>query len=295
MSLYSKYIKRSVTQNLTLSKCNKDNVILFVKRDDLIHHEVSGNKFRKLRYNIEKAKAQNCQTLITYGGAYSNHLLAVASLGRLENLKTIGVVRGDELNQDSNKLLKRCADLGMQLRFIDRNQYKFKKRCDGINHMDAEPVLHIPEGGANREGILGCQDIIMETNNDYDFIFVAQGTCTTSIGIYMAMAAKTKLIVVPVLKGFDSVKEMKKLAEKVNVKIHEDRIEVLADYHFGGYAKSSTSLDQFVDSFNTNTQYQFNIEPVYTGKVMFAMQNYLAKVKGKKKALFVHTGGLYNL
>ena len=293
MSLYSTYVKRSITQNLTLCELNKDNVMLFVKRDDLIHPEVSGNKFRKLKYNIEKAKAHNCQTLITYGGAYSNHLLAVAAVGLLENLKTIGVVRGDELNQGSNKLLKRCADLGMQLRFIDRTQYKFKKYCDGVNQTDAESVLHIPEGGANREGILGCRDIIMETNNDYDFIFVAQGTCTTSIGIYMAMAAKTKLIAVPVLKGFDSMMEMKKLAEKVDVKVDEDRVEVLADYHFGGYAKSSTSLNQFVDSFNT--QYQFNIEPIYTGKVVFAMQKYLAKVKGNKKALFVHTGGLYNL
>ena len=267
--------------------------MLFVKRDDLIHQEVSGNKFRKLKYNIEKAKAHNCQTLITYGGAYSNHLLAVAAVGLLENLKTIGVVRGDELNQGSNKLLKRCADLGMHLRFIDRTQYKFKKYFDGVHQTDSELVLHIPEGGANREGILGCRDIITETNNDYDFIFLAQGTCATSIGIYMAMAAKTKLVVVPVLKGFDSVMEMKKLAEKVDVKLDEDRVEVLADYHFGGYAKSSTSLNQFVDSFNT--QYQFNIEPIYTGKVVFAMQRYLAKVKGNKKALFVHTGGLYNL
>tara|TARA_B100001287_G_scaffold225876_1_gene195486 strand:- start:10703 stop:11506 length:804 start_codon:yes stop_codon:yes gene_type:complete len=267
--------------------------MLFVKRDDLIHNEVSGNKFRKLKYNLEKAKMHNCQTLITYGGAYSNHLLAVAALGHLKNLKTIGVVRGDELNQGSNKLLKRCNDLGMQLRFIKRNQYKFKKYCDGVNHTNIEPVFHIPEGGANREGILGCRDIVTETNNDYDFIFVAQGTCTTSIGIYMAMDSKTKLVVVPVLKGFDSVMEMKKLAEKVNVKLDENRVEVLADYHFGGYAKSSTILNQFVNRFNF--QNQFNIEPTYTGKVMFAMQSYLSKIKGNKKVLFVHTGGLFNI
>ena len=292
MSLYSTYIKRSVTQKFTLSIENKDDVMLFVKRDDLIHQEVSGNKFRKLKYNIENAKAHNCQKVITYGGAYSNHLLAVAALGRLENLQTIGIVRGDELNQDSNKLLKRCADLGMQLRFMDRAEYKLKKYRDGIAQSAGECLLHIPEGGANREGILGCRDIITETTNDYDYIFVAQGTCTTSVGIYMAMSHRSKLIVVPVLKGFDSVKEMNKLAEKVNVKLNMDRVEVLADDHFGGYAKSSKVLDQFVDSFNL--QYQFNIEPIYTGKLMFAMQSYLAKVKGKKKALFIHTGGLYN-
>ena len=293
MSLYSTYIQRSVTQAFTLALENKDNVMLFVKRDDLIHQEVSGNKFRKLKYNIEKAKTQNCQSIITYGGAYSNHLLAVAATGLLENIKTIGVVRGDELNQDSNKLLKRCAELGMELRFIDRAQYKLKKYSDRIDYTEGGCLLHIPEGGANREGILGCQDIITETDNDYDYIFVAQGTCTTSLGIYMAMSPRSTLVVVPVLKGFDSLMEMKKLAEKVNARLDLDRVEVLADYHFGGYAKSSIDLDQFVHSFNG--QYQFKLEPVYTGKVMFAMQSYLSKVKGNKKALFIHTGGLYNL
>ena len=293
MSLYSTYIQRSVTQAFTLPLENKDNVMLFVKRDDLIHQEVSGNKFRKLKYNIEKAKTQNCQSIITYGGAYSNHLLAVAATGLLENIKTIGVVRGDELNQDSNKLLKRCAELGMELRFIDRAQYKLKKYSDRIDYAEGGCLLHIPEGGANREGILGCQDIITETDNDYDYIFVAQGTCTTSLGIYTAMSPRSILVVVPVLKGFDSLMEMKKLAEKVNARLDLDRVEVLAYYHFGGYAKSGIDLDQFVHSFNG--QYQFKIEPVYTGKVMFAMQSYLSKVKGNKKALFVHTGGLYNL
>ena len=267
--------------------------MLFVKRDDLIHPEVSGNKFRKLKYNIEKAKAKNCQSIITYGGAYSNHLLAVAAAGLLENIKTIGIVRGNELNESSNKLLKRCAELGMKLSFIDRVQYKLKKYSDGIEQTESQLLLHIPEGGANIEGVLGCRDIITETSNDYDYIFVAQGTCTTSVGIYMAMSPRSKLVVVPVLKGFDSLGEMEKLAKQVNLKIDFNRVEVLNEYHFGGYAKSSIDLDQFVHSFNG--QYQFKIEPVYTGKVMFAMQSYLSKVKGNKKALFIHTGGLHNL
>ena len=293
MSLYESYIKRSFTERFNISNINKANVMLFVKRDDLIHPEVSGNKFRKLKYNIEKAKAKNCQSIITYGGAYSNHLLAVAATGLLENIKTIGVVRGNELNESSNKLLKRCAELRMKLSFIDRVQYKLKKYRNGIEQTETQLLYHIPEGGANIEGVLGCRDIITETDNDYDYIFVAQGTCTTSLGIYMAMSPRSTLVVVPVLKGFDSLMEMKKLAEKVNARLDLDRVEVLADYHFGGYAKSSIDLDQFVHSFNG--QYQFKIEPVYTGKVMFAMQSYLSKVKGNKKALFVHTGGLYNI
>ena len=293
MSLYESYIKRSSTEQIMISTLNKANVMLFVKRDDLIHPEVSGNKFRKLKYNIEKAKAKNCQSIITYGGAYSNHLLAVAAVGLLENIETIGIVRGNELNESSNKLLKRCTELGMKLRFMDRIQYRLKKYSDGIEQTENQFSLHIPEGGANAEGVLGCRDIITETSNDYDYIFVAQGTCTTSVGIYMAMSPRSKLVVVPVLKRFDSLGEMEKLATKVNLKIDFNRVEVLYEYHFGGYAKSSRRLDVFVDSFNRH--YPFNIEPIYTGKVMFAMQAYLAKIKGNKKALFVHTGGLYNL
>jgi 1-aminocyclopropane-1-carboxylate deaminase len=293
MSLYESYIKRSFTEKFTITNINKANVMLFVKRDDLIHPEVSGNKFRKLKYNIAKAKTQNCQSIITYGGAYSNHLLAVAAAGLLEGIKTIGIVRGNELNASSNKLLKRCAELGMELSFIDRYQYKQKKYSDGIEQTKTQLLLHIPEGGANIEGVLGCRDIITETSNDYDYIFVAQGTCTTSVGIYMAMSSRSKLVVVPVLKGFDSLGEMKKLAKQVDLEIDFNRVEVLNEYHFGGYAKSNRGLDVFVDSFNRH--YSFNIEPIYTGKVMFAMQAYLAKIKGNKKALFVHTGGLFNL
>lgn len=293
MSLYETYIKRSFTERFTVTTNNKTNVMLFVKRDDLIHPEVSGNKFRKLKYNIEKAKAKNCQSIVTYGGAYSNHLLAVAAAGLLENIKTIGIVRGNELNESSNKLLKRCAELGMKLSFIDRVQYKLKKYSDGIEQTESQLYFHIPEGGANIEGVLGCRDIITETSNDYDYIFVAQGTCTTSVGIYMAMSPRSKLVVVPVLKGFDSLGEMEKLAKLVDMKIDFNRVEVLNEYHFGGYAKTSRDLDVFVDSFNRH--YPFNIEPIYTGKVMFAMQAFLAKIKGNKKALFVHTGGLYNI
>ena len=109
----------------------------------------------------------------------------------------------------------------------------------------------------------------------------------------MAMSPRSKLVVVPVLKGFDSLGEMEKLAKLVDMKIDFNRVEVLNEYHFGGYAKTSRDLDVFVDSFNRH--YPFNIEPIYTGKVMFAMQAFVEKIKGNKKALFVHTGGLYNI
>ncbi len=290
MTNYSKFVDRSCTEQFTLQKKNKSNVMLFVKRDDLIHDEISGNKIRKLKFNLKNARILGCDTIKSFGGAFSNHLLALASLGKIEGINTIGVVRGDELNKQSNKLLERCADLGMRLEFVSRSQFKGIKSLNGM--VDNPGVFCIPEGGANREGVLGCADIINETTNDYDYIVVAQGTCTTSLGIYSAMSNKTKLIVVPVLKGFDAISEMQFLAQTTGVSFDKNRVEVLNQYHFGGYAKTTDELDKFINSFNN--QSQFIVEPTYTGKALYALNEFLAKQEGTKKVLFVHTGGLYH-
>ena len=290
MTNYSKFIKRSRVEQFAFHKQNNSNEMLFVKRDDLIHDEISGNKFRKLKYNIESARMHGCDTIKSFGGAFSNHLLALASLGKIEGINTIGVVRGDELNEQSNKLLERCADLGMRLEFVSRSQFKVAKSLNGV--VDDPSIFCVPEGGANREGVLGCEDIINETTNDYDYIVVAQGTCATSLGIYSAMSFKSRLVVVPVLKGFDAIGEMQILARKAGVSFDRNRVDVLDQYHFGGYAKTTTELDLFIASFNS--QSQFIVEPTYTGKTLYALNEFLAKQKGTKKVLFVHTGGLYH-
>ena len=214
----------------------------------------------------------------------------MASLGKIEGINTIGVVRGDELNEQSNKLLERCADLGMRLEFVSRSQFKVAKSLNGV--VDDPSVFCVPEGGANREGVLGCADIINETTNDYDYIVVAQGTCATSLGIYSAMSYKSRLVVVPVLKGFDAIGEMQILARKAGISFDRNRVDVLDQYHFGGYAKTTTELDLFIATFNS--QSQFIVEPTYTGKTLYALNEFLAKQEGTKKVLFVHTGGLYH-
>ena len=290
MTNYLKLIERSCTEQYNLQNQNNSNVMLFVKRDDLIHDEISGNKIRKLKYNLKSARILGCDTIKSFGGAFSNNLLALASLGKIEGINTIGVVRGDELNKQSNKLLERCADLGMRLEFVSRSQFKRIKSLNGM--VDNPRVFCVPEGGANREGVLGCADIINETANDYDYIVVAQGTCTTSLGIYSAMSNKSKLVVVPVLKGFDAISEMQLLAQTTGVSFDKNRVEVLDQYHFGGYAKTTVDLDIFIKSFNS--QCQFIVEPTYTGKALYALNEFLVKEEGTKKVLFVHTGGLYH-
>lgn len=293
MSNYLHHTAKSKVERFVFVNENKDNAMLFVKRDDLIHNEISGNKFRKLKFNIERAQRNNCEALVTYGGAYSNHLLAVASICKMEGFRSIAFVRGDELHKDSNKMLQRCFELGMELCFLPRSEYKNQKHRNEIALYNGQKALFIPEGGANREGVLGCSDIIFETDNNYDYIFVAQGTSTTSLGIYAGMSKNCKLVVVPVLKSYDSIKEMKLLSKLANITLDTSRLLVLDHYHFGGYAKSTQELDDFIKSFNALNQFQ--VEKVYTGKVLFAMHAFLSQILGRKKALFVHTGGLYNV
>ena len=288
---YNDQISRSQLCSFTFN--NHHTTDLFVKRDDLIHPEVSGNKWRKLKWNLIGALQNKCNVISTYGGAYSNHLLATASLGYDFGIQTRAYVRGDELNQSSNALLKRCHDLNMDLRFINRQQYFTDKRTNGISVSDVDRIWNIPEGGANKEGVEGCMEIIQETSNDFDFIFVAQGTSTTSMGILSAMNPNSTLVVVPVLKGYDSIKEMKWLHKEFDLKFDQSKIIVLDQFHFGGYAKHDAVLTDFVEEFNHS--HTFRIEPVYTGKVMYALKQYVqSKCLMHKKVLFVHTGGLYN-
>lgn len=290
VSIFDKRTALSKTHIFHLVNNNNRNNKLFIKRDDLIHPHVSGNKWRKLKWNILSAMSHDCKLINTYGGAYSNHLLAVASIGNELGLKTQGNVRGNELTMDSNPLLRKCSDLKMELIFHSRKKFKELKYNDGIDSSDTQ-IWNIPEGGANREGVQGCCEIMGETENDYDYVILAQGTTTTSLGVYSSLNQKTKLLVVPVLRGFNAIKEMETLAIQSMHPFDKNRVEVLNDFHFGGYAKTNAKLDAFVKNFNEKSN--FNIEPIYTGKVMYALNEYI-KVNDlrNQRVLFIHTGGL---
>jgi len=291
-TIFSKRTVLSQTQRLRYTINNNVSNKLFVKRDDLIHAEISGNKWRKLKWNVIRAIENNCNCINTYGGAYSNHLLATASLGNELNLSTRAFVRGDELNYQSNHILNRCYDLNMELIFLSRSEYKNVKCSNGIDPSN-KFIWNVPEGGANREGVQGCMEIMDETENNYDYVVIAQGTTTTSLGVLNSLNPNTKLIVVPVLKGFDSIGEMKRLASKCELPFDVSRIVILDQYHFGGYAKTNMHLNQFVSDFNNSNT--FNIEHTYTGKALFALNDFIKskKIEGKS-ILFIHTGGLAN-
>lgn len=291
-------VSKSLLQKLELNELNTQNIELFVKRDDLIDMHVSGNKWRKLKFNVEQAKTLKKNGILTFGGAYSNHLVATAAACYKSGLKAIGIVRGDELTENSNPTLQQCADFGMELQFVSRLDYAARNEKSYQEELNFEfpNYLIVPEGGANYYGMIGCQEILKETPNDFDYVFVAQGTTTTSIGLALGIAEKTRLMVVPVLKGFDSLSEMKTLLRYTGFEssMIEDvlaNVTVLDDYHFGGYGKYTDELLDFMQ--NKYAETQLPLDPVYTGKVLFALQDWVLKNNLKnKRILLVHTGGI---
>ncbi len=301
---FAKLKSRSQLEPFKLLLANKTDVKMFVKRDDLIDPFISGNKLRKLEGNLWAAKEAAATQLLTYGGAYSNHLLASAAAANEMGIPIIGKVRGEELNEKSNPMLLECNRLSMHLQFIDRTIYIRSKHQTGLSKDQNKPTWHIPEGGANPEGILGCTEIYKEAvvqnnNQHFDAVFIAQGTTTTSMGILASIPTTTQLFVVPVLKGYDSLSEMQALASKVkqnpltaHLQFNWNQVTVLDTYHQGGYAKTTPELLHFTAAFN-NTQ-QFPIEPTYTAKALYALADQLPSLKPQiQTILFIHTGGVY--
>ena len=274
---------------------NTPDLNLFVKRDDLIHPKISGNKLRKLKYNILVALKESCDGLLTFGGAYSNHLLATAAAGKELGIPVIGKVRGEELTIDSNSILQHCHELGMDLEFLTRSEFSAQKHQSGVVQLNGKSYWIIPEGGANLEGIHGCTEIVTELDQDYDYYVVAQGTTTTSIGLLKSIPEHAKLIIVPVLKGFDVRKEMRHLLQDdVLFESLSAKLIIWDTYHHGGYAKTSPELLSFIDEFHVHNHFQ--IEPVYTGKVFYALNDVVSREKELfvgKKVLVVHTGGVW--
>ena len=273
---------------------NTSHVELFVKRDDLIHPFISGNKLRKLKYNLVEALRNECAGILTYGGAYSNHLLATASAGNELGIPVLGKVRGEELDVQSNAVLSQCHSLGMDLRFLSRSTFTDEKLQSGVIEFEGNSYWVVPEGGANREGIQGCTEIVSELDQSYDYYVVAQGTCTTSLGLLLSIPNSAKLIVVPVLKGFDVLQEMRTLLNyDALFDLHVSKLIIWDQYHHGGYAKSTQDLSSFISEFHT--QNSFYIEHVYTGKVFYALNHELSLGKinfDGKKVLVLHTGGV---
>ncbi|NUY81838.1 1-aminocyclopropane-1-carboxylate deaminase/D-cysteine desulfhydrase [Flavobacterium sp. MAH-1] len=273
-------------------KLASTDVRLFVKREDLLHPTISGNKFRKLKYNLEAAKLQGKQTLLTFGGAFSNHIAAVAAAGKEYGFKTIGIIRGEELASQiqNNPTLTFASQNGMRLEFINRQDYRLKSEEAFLDTLESRfgDVFVLPEGGTNTLAVKGCEEILDTQDFEFDYICSAVGTGGTLAGLVNASAQNQKVLGFSALKGdFDS-ENITRFSTKTNW-------EIIIDYHFGGYAKVDAALIGFINRFYDENKIQ--LDPVYTGKMLFGLEDMIAKGRFAPgtKILAIHTGGLQGI
>jgi len=271
---------------------NNFGIEVYVKREDVLHSEISGNKFRKLKYNLIEARTLGFTKLLTFGGAYSNHIAAVAAAGKEFGFETIGIIRGEELQEKylENPTLKKASENGMQFEFVTRTQYRDKNNAAFLDQLKEKfgDFYLIPEGGTNELAVNGCKEILTDDDKVFDFICCAVGTGGTISGIINSLKPHQKAIGFPALKGDFLTEDIQKYAEN-------SQWNLVTDYHFGGYAKLNDELKQFMKQFFK--KYLISLDPVYTSKTFFGVIDLISKgyFKPDSKILIIHTGGLQGL
>jgi len=277
-------------QKLIIPFINEKDFELYMKREDLIHPVISGNKFRKLKYNIQSIDKK--KQLISFGGAYSNHLLALSYIGKYENLNTVGIVRGEELkNLELNPTLKRCIENGMKLKFVDRNEYRLRNNKVYIKKLKKTYMnsLIIPEGGTNDKGIKGCEEILSDDDRVFfDVICVPVGSGGTFSGLINSSSKKQLVIGFSSLNNSNLKNDIIKFVNKKNWELIEDDV-------FGGYAKFNQELISFINNFYNITK--IKLDPIYNSKMIFRIIDTIKKKKWRfgKRILIINTGGLQSI
>lgn len=279
-----------LTQEIAVN--NSYDVRVFIKREDLIHPLISGNKFRKLKYNLVQAKETDHDMLLSFGGAYSNHIAALSYAGKINGFKTIGIIRGEELSAELsiNPTLQFAQRNGMKLIFVSRENYRLKdhpKYIDELHNKFGRFYL-IPEGGTNSFAIKGCEEILDSNDLKYDYICSSVGTGGTIAGLINSAHPHQKIIGFPALKGSFLINEIRKFANRNNWSLQPE-------YHFGGYAKINQELISFINRFKQD--YNIPLDPIYTAKMMYGITDLIHKgyFKNKSKILAIHTGGLQGI
>lgn len=281
-----------MSENQHIHTVFPNHISLYIKREDLLHPIISGNKFRKLKYNLEEAKNQNKKVLLTFGGAFSNHIVAVAGAGKEFGFATIGIIRGEELHDkiSENPSLLQAQQLGMKFVFISREQYRLKEAPDFVEQLrkDFGDFYLLPEGGTNELAIKGCEEILVPLDSKFTHICSSVGTGGTITGIINSSTNNQNIIGFSSLKGDFLQNDIAKFANKQNWSLN-------CDFHFGGYGKVTDELINFINTFYL--EYQIPLDPIYTGKMMFGIMNLIENnyFPPNSKILAIHTGGLQGI
>lgn len=287
--------KPSPITRIVDAELDRCKVELWIKRDDLIHPIVSGNKWRKLKYTINNALHQNAECIISMGGQYSNHLHALAFASKALGLKSSAIIRGEKPTQFTPTLLD-LEQWGMELNFISRQDYRLLRHIKVINDLPQIKTgqYWIPEGGATNLALKGISESINEIDMDYDLMAVACGTGTTLAGLIANGIESRHFLGIATIKnaGF-LVHDVQELLNSEGIK--RENWQIGLDYHFGGFAKTKPALLDFVNQFRH--KHQIPIEPVYTGKLLFAIYDLLrlGYFKPGQRIIALHTGGLQGM
>lgn len=245
-----------------------------------------------MKYNLIQAKTEGLDTLLTFGGAFSNHIAAVACSGNEHGFKTIGVIRGEELQQNAsqNPTLQLASEQGMRFHFVTREMYRKKAEPKFLEDLKRQfgAFYHLPEGGSNPLAVKGCEEILTDEDDDFDVIGCSVGTGATLAGLINSAGPHQKVFGFPALKGDFVMNSVRKFANNENWKLVDD-------YHFGGYAKVNRDLVDFINDFRQQTGVP--LDPLYSGKLFFGVLDMIKRgmFRPKTKILLVHTGGLQGI
>ncbi len=280
-------------QQVDLPLLREKEISLFIQRDDTLHPHVSGNKWRKLKYNVLEAQRLGKSCLLTFGGAFSNHIAATAAAAQIAGMKSVGIIRGKDADPD-NSTLKFAASCGMELRYIDRSEFRALRdagwKGDILKSYSEAYVL--PEGGSNDLAVKGCTEISENWNEQYDYACCALGTGATFAGLVTGVPNDT------ICLGFPAIKDQGYLQEEVSkylIGAKGKQWELIRDYHFGKYGKVNESLIQFMNDFYAQTK--IPLDPIYTGKMMYGLLDMIQSdyFASGTKIIAIHTGGLQGI
>lgn len=270
---------------------DRASVRLFLKREDLNHPFVSGNKWWKLKYNLKAAAQQGLETLLTFGGAFSNHIYATAAAAYELKMQSVGIIRG-ECTQPINPILHFASRKGMRLHYISRDIYRSKSDEDFIGHLRRKfgNFYLIPEGGSNALAVKGVREFTEALGTSFDYLCCPVGTGGTLAGIIEGLNGEKKIV------GFSALKNGAFLSDDVK-RLCGDHTnwKIITEYHFGGYAKSTPALLQFVSDFKT--RHTIPLEFIYTGKMISGVFDLVSKGFFEKGStvLAIHTGGIHQM
>jgi 1-aminocyclopropane-1-carboxylate deaminase len=276
------------SKNEKLPFINDYGIKLYLKREDKIHNIISGNKYRKLKYNLINAKDLGFKGVLTFGGAYSNHIPAVAYAAKKQDLQSIGLIRGEELHSKylNNPTLKYSSDLGMKFIFLSRDVYKSKNDVNYLSELKKKykDFYLIPEGGTNKLGVLGCQEILTKEDEVFDYICCSVGTGGTLSGLINSSLDRQKII------GFSSINK-KYLLNDISRFVTNKNWLINDSFRFGGYGKVNKELIEFMNDFKL--KYDILLDPIYTSKLVYGVFSMIKNsyFKPKSKVLIIHTGG----